>query len=140
MIFRPYIILPFKVTEITLYSNNFIRVFIQSYIFNIATLTLSNQIRHFFTATNKQYLFLTERSKNLCSKHYFVTSTILSCEFFSSAPITLKNLQFKVLFYKNVIIQQLLHKKKKNKDCTTQSVTKTDLKTERIENYVERQI
>ena len=30
--------------------------------------------------------------------------------------------------------------KKKSKKCTAQSVAKTNLKTERIENYAERQI
>ena len=31
-------------------------------------------------------------------------------------------------------------KKKKSKECTAQSVAKTNLKTERIENYAENQI
>ena len=54
----------------------------------------------------------------------------------SAAPIVLKNLRFKVVFFKNVIINQ----EERRKECTAQSVAKTKLKTERIENYGERQI
>ena len=53
----------------------------------------------------------------------------------------MKNLQFKVLFSKKRHNQTIITRKvKKNTQCTAQSVGKTDLKTERIENYGERQI
>ena len=56
-------------------------------------------------------------------------------------PIALKHLPFNILFFENVIMKQLQReKKKKRKECTAQSVAKTNLKTERIENYGERQI
>ena len=62
----------------------------------------------------------------------------------SAAPIALKNRRFKVLFFKNVNIKQLLREKKgkKAKECTAQSVAKTNLKSKStgIQNNGERRI
>ena len=45
----------------------------------------------------------------------------------SAAPVVLKNLRFKVLFFKNVIIKQLQRQKKKEKQgCTAESVAETN--------------
>ena len=67
---------------VTLFSNNFICVYVQNCKFIIAALMWSKHIRYCLPLpVSDIYSFLlTKSNKNLLAEHYFVTSTILSCE------------------------------------------------------------
>ena len=102
----------------------------QNYKYTIVALTWFKQIRYFFTPTSKRYLFfLIKRNKKLFAKHYFVSSTILSSEFSSFHRIK------KPAIYSFVFLKLHLsnnYSEKKSKDCTAQSVAKTNLKLKGI--------
>ena len=79
------------------------------------------------------YFFLfTTRNKNLLLKHYFVKSTILSRKVCSSNRVekpSSHDIVFQKFHNETIITRK---ERKKSKECTAQSATKINLKTESV--------